>query len=184
MGGQSNVSAKFDRGELVKLRCRCGDKLLHALRHGAGVATAAVIVNPIGDDDFGEGGDLIAVWRDDELLNALSRMNKDVDSVLMPFDVSADWQLVELLLACRVGAEPFRDGILSMICTSVCRRSAEDAHRDRGGREPIPLRIIPGRLLLAGHLETERGSQRRGCSPNSWPNLQIIKLTTKRGLGR
>lgn len=94
------MSAKFNLGELVKVGSQCGDELLHALWHGAGLVTAAVTATPISDSDVGEGEDLIAVRRDDELLNAFGRM-KEVDSVPAPCDVSADRQLAELLLACR-----------------------------------------------------------------------------------
>lgn len=164
---------------------------MHALWHGAGLVTAGVIAAPISDRDVGEGEDLIAVWRDDELLNALGRI-KDVDSVPVPFDVSADRQLVELLLACRMGFEPFHGNVRAMIWTSDRRQSAEDAHHERRGSERVGScaawagverpRITPRLLLLAGHPETERGS--RGGSPNNRRNVQIVKLTTEWGLGR
>ena len=170
-----------------------GDKLMHALWHGAGLVTAGVIATPISDSDVGEGEGLIAVWRDDELLNALGRM-KDVDSVPVPFDASADRQLVELLLACRVGFEPFHGNVRAMIWTSDLRRSVENTHRDRGGSERVGScaswagaespRATPRFLLLAGHAETKRGSPRRGCSPSDRRNVQIVKLTTVWRLGR
>ena len=169
------------------------DKLMHAHWHGAGLVTAGVIATPISDSDVSEGEDLIVVWRDDELLNALGRM-KDIDSVPVPFDVSADRQLVELLLACRVGFELFHGNGRAMIWTSDRRRSAEGAHRDRRGSERVGScatwagvkspRFTPRLLLLAGHPDTGRGSKRRGCSPRNRRNVQIVKLTTEWGLGR
>lgn len=171
---------------------QCGDKPLHALWHGAGLVTAAVIATPISDSDVGEGEDLIAVWRDDELLNALGGM-KDVDGVSAPCDVSADRQLAELLLACRVGFEPFHGNVRATIRISDRPRSAEDAHHDRRGSERVGSRaacagvesprITPKLLLLAGHPETERRSQRRGRSPGNLRNVQIVK-TTEWGLSR
>ncbi len=141
-----------------------------------------------------EGEGLIVVWRDEELLNALGRMSKDVDRVPVPFDVSADRQLVQLLLAWKVSSEPFRDGVRAMICTSDGRRSTENAHRDRADGERIGRcaawargelpRTTPRRLLLADHLEIERASQHQGCDPNSRRTMQIVKLTRERGLGR
>src|SRR5918998_5863301 len=104
----------MQQGELVKMGGLCVHKPLHALWHGAGLVTAAVIATPISDSDVGEGEGLIAVWRNDELLNALGGM-KDVDGVSAPCDVSADRQLAELLLACRVGFEPFHGNVRATI---------------------------------------------------------------------
>ena len=184
------MSAKFSVGESVGHRKSGGDRPLHALGHSAGVTTAA----PITDGDFGEGEDLIVVWRDDELLNALGRMSQDVDSVPVPFGMSVDRQLVQLLLAWRVGSEAFHDVTRTTIWTSGRWRSAEDTHRDRGDGEqagscPASVggaspRTIRRRLLLPGHLEIERLSQRRACSTNSRRNVQIVKLTRERELGR
>ncbi|MFZ0873364.1 MAG: hypothetical protein WAN20_02245 [Pseudonocardiaceae bacterium] len=184
------MRAKLGLGESVGHRGSGSDRLLRALWHGAGVTTAT----PITDGDLGKGEDLIVVWRDDELLNAIGRISQDVDSAQVPFDMSSDRQLVELLLAWRVGSAPFRDAARAMIWTSDRWRFAEDIHRDRadgervgscaawaGGESP---RTIPRRLLLPGHLEIERKSQRRACSTNSRRNGQIVKLTRYRGLGR
>ncbi len=192
--GRDHMSAHFGLGESVGYGKSGGDRLLHDLRYGAGPATAAGIAIPNSDGDFGEGEDLIVVWRDDELLNALGTMRKDVDSGAVPFDVSADWQLVELLLAWRVGFESFRDSARAMIWTADLRQSGDDAHRDRGEGEWVGCcaawaggespRTIPRRLLLTGHLETERESQRQGGSPSRQRNVQVVKSTTERGLGR
>lgn len=94
----------------------------------------------------------------------------------------------------QVGFEPFHGNVRAMIRIPDRRRSAEDAHHDRRGSERVGSRaawaglenprITPRLLLLAGHPETERRSQRRGCSPNNRRNVQIVKLTTERGLGR
>jgi hypothetical protein len=131
------MSAKSDFSESVGNGKSGDDQLLRALRHGADVATAAGTPTPISDGHFGEGEDLIMVWMDDELLNALGGMSKDVDRVPVPFDVSAGRQLVELLLAWRVGSEPFCDRVQAMIWTSDRQRSAQDAHRDRGDGEQV-----------------------------------------------
>lgn len=63
------------------------------------------------DIDLSMVEDLIAVWRNDELLNTLGAV-KEADNVPTPFDVSADRELVELLLVWRVDSEPdaVRDG--------------------------------------------------------------------------
>jgi RNA polymerase sigma-70 factor (ECF subfamily) len=62
--------------------------------------------------DFNVVEDLIAVWRNDELLNALGRVYKGTRSVRVPFAPSADRQLVEQLPGWRLDGEPaaVRDG--------------------------------------------------------------------------
>jgi hypothetical protein len=130
-----------------------------------GVATAAGIATAISDGNVGEGEGLSVVWRDDELLSALGRMSRNVASISVAFDVSADRQLVDLLLTWRAGFEPFRDGASAMVWTSDRRRSAEDAHRDRFGGERVGSRAVWA------------GRERRRT-------LQIVKLTTEWGLGR
>ena len=49
MGGQSNMQAKTDLGESIGNGVGMMTKLLHALRHGAGGATAAGTTTPISD---------------------------------------------------------------------------------------------------------------------------------------
>jgi hypothetical protein len=110
-----------------------------------GVATAAGIATAINDGGEDEG--------------------EDVASISVAFDVSADRQLVDLLLTWRAGFEPFRDGASAMVWTSDRRRSAEDAHRDRFGGERVGSRAVWA------------GRERRRI-------LQIVKLTTEWGLGR
>jgi hypothetical protein len=97
MGGQSNTHAKIDVGESVGNGVGAVTKLLRALRHGAGTATAAGITTPISDGDLGEGEDLIVVWRDDELLNMLSRRAR-TSIVSRYLRCVSRSQLVELLL--------------------------------------------------------------------------------------
>ena len=100
-----------------------------------------------------------------------------------------DRQLIELLLAWRVGTEPFRDSARAMTSTRTVGDPAsthtvtEVAAVAQRGPEQRGPRMIP-RRPLAGHLTTRRESQRRGCRPNSRRNLQIIKLTREQGLGR
>ncbi|MGH3996923.1 MAG: hypothetical protein ACRDTJ_05610 [Pseudonocardiaceae bacterium] len=75
------------------------------------MASVAELIVPTGrlaaisECDFSLVEDLIEVWRNDELLNALGAMGNQVDSVLVPFDASADRPLVELLLVWRVDSE-------------------------------------------------------------------------------
>lgn len=57
----------------------------------------------VSEDDLNVVRYLIAVWADDELLNALGRVDKHADSVTVSFDMSVDWQLVELVLTWGVG---------------------------------------------------------------------------------
>jgi hypothetical protein len=188
--GRGHIRARFSLGESIRDRKSGGARLPRALGHSAGVTTAT----PSTDGAFGEGEDLIVVWGDDELLNALGGMSQDVDTVPVPFDVSADRQLVELLLAWRVGAEPFRDVTRAMIWTSDRWRFAEYTHRDRGDGERVSScaawargvspRTIPRGLLLPGHLKIERESQRRACSTNSRQNVQITRLIREGELGR
>lgn len=149
-----------------------------------------MIATTISGDDFGVVEDLIAVWRDDELLNALDRVDKNADSVPVPFDASADRQLVELLLAWRVNFEPdaLRNGDLlqrlrrftssSAPCTFPASRQLRSL-----GRRSEPANY-PQCLLLTGYLENEGESQRRGCSPDGRRNVQIVKLTREGRLGR
>lgn len=125
------MSTKFDLCELV-VNWKSGGHRLHPLQHSAGVAIAARIGTPISDGDFGDDEDVIVVWRDDELLNALGRMSEELDSVPVHFDVSADRQLVELLLSWKQGSEPFRDGARTTIWSPDSRRSAEDTAPRRG----------------------------------------------------
>jgi hypothetical protein len=99
------MSAKFDLSSRSEMGSRGGDRLLHALRHGSGVATAAGIATLLG------------------------RMSKHIEGFPMPFDGSADRQLVELLLAWTVGSEPFCDGVRAMIWASNSRGSAEEGQR-------------------------------------------------------
>lgn len=191
--GRGNMSATF-RAVWRPEMGRSGDGGPPALRHGAGVAAAAGIAIPIRDVDFGEDEDLIVFWKDDGLLNALGGITQDADSPPVPFDVPADHQLVELLLAWRMGFDPFRDSTRAMNWTLNRRRSAEDAPPDRGDGERVgicpawageeSLRPIPMSLLLASHLNTQLENQRQGRSPNGWRNAQIARLTRERGLGR
>jgi hypothetical protein len=187
------MSTKFDLCELVVNWKSVGHRL-HALQHGAGVAIAARIGTSISDGDFGDDEDVIVVWRDDELLNALGRMSEELDSVPVHFDVSADRQLVELLLSWKQGSEPFRDGARTTIWSPDSRRSAEDTAPCRGdggrvgscaawARERSP-RTSSRLLLLAGYLEADWESQRQGCNPNIRWGAQIGKLTRETGLGQ
>jgi hypothetical protein len=167
--GRGHMSAKFDLASRSEIGSRDSGRLLDVLRHGAGVATAAGIATLISDGDFGEG-------------------------VPMPLDVSAARRLVELLLAWRMCSERFCDGARALIWTSDRRRSAEHAHHDQGDGERVGgfaawtgeegPRTILGRVLLAGRSEIGRESQRPGCCPNSRWNVQIVRPTRKRGLGR
>jgi hypothetical protein len=192
--GRGHMSAKSDLDWSIGNRRSGSDRLLHAFLRSGNVATAARIASPITDGDFREGEDLIVVWRDDELLNAVGRMSQDVNGVPVPFDGSADRELVELLLAWRVSAEPFRDGTGAMIWTLDRRGSAEETHGVRGDGERVDSRApwtgcasprtIPRRLLLPGHLEIERLGPRRACSTNNRRNGQIVKLTRERERGR
>ena len=90
-----------------------------------GIVSAAMI----SDGDFNVVEDLISVWRNDELLNALGWVvDKDVDSVPVLFDVSADGQLIELQLAWRVDCDR-RDAVRDRESSGGrARRSAENAH--------------------------------------------------------
>lgn len=86
--------------------------------------------------------DLSAAWRDDELLNALGRVDKHTPSVTWSFDASADWQLVELLLAWDVGSEP-RGGVPAVKNNQGISPVTGQGESDADRRRAVPQQHAP-----------------------------------------
>lgn len=114
---------------------------------------------------------LVSVWKDDLLLDAIGGAPNDSDQLDVPYDVSADRQLIEALLSWRREIES--NPIISTACEQVPHVDMDAVVRS-AGRHRFRVPIVSA--LAAAVVLTFTAMAAYGATPNEalWPMTEVL----------